>query len=167
MKKKLVYGIGSVVLIALFAFGYYTISPLFRHIKVDEQVPVVMSEAKTNPAGVTGTAGHSASGTVSVLRGEKASYIRYENFKTVNGPDLYIYLANDLDAKDFVNLGTLKATEGNVNYEIPAGVDVGKYRYVMVWCKRFGVLFNYADISVTSTAKGRDQESSESGEAGK
>ena len=147
MKKKFVYGIGSVVVMTLFAFGYYTISPLFRHSKVDEQAPVVMNEAKTNPVGVTGTTGHFASGTVSVLRGEKSSYIRYENFKTINGPDLYIYLANDLDAKDFVNIGQLKATEGNVNYEIPAGIDVGKYRYVMVWCKRFGVLFNYADIS--------------------
>ena len=147
MKKKFIYGIGSVVVVTLFAFGYYTISPLFRHIKLDEQLPVVMNKGKVNSVGVTGTTGHPASGTVSVLRGEKSSYIRYENFKTINGPDLYIYLANDLDAKDFVNIGQLKATEGNVNYEIGAGIDVGKYRYVMVWCKRFGVLFNYADIS--------------------
>jgi hypothetical protein len=52
-----------------------------------------------------------------------------------------------LEAKDFVNIGEVKATEGNVNYEIPQGVNPDEYKYVMVWCKQFGVLFNYAEIN--------------------
>lgn len=148
MKRKLLYGFGIVITLAIVAFGYYAISPLFINIKVDEKVPIMQGEKNLVSIPITGTAGHPASGTVKILRSEKTSYVRYENFKTINGPDLYVYLAKDLDSKEYVNLGTLRATEGNVNYEIPADVNLQDYKYVMVWCKAFGVLFNYADISL-------------------
>ena len=149
MKRKLLYGFGIVITLAIVAFGYYAISPLFINIKVDEKVPVTQGNKSLASVPIVGTTGHSASGTVKIVRSEKTSYVRYENFKTINGPDLYVYLAKDLDAKEYVNLGTLRATEGNVNYEIPTDVNLQDYKYVMVWCKAFGVLFNYADISET------------------
>ena len=99
------------------------------------------------PAEVIGTTGHPASGTARIVSAEGKQYVRYENFSTLNGPDIYVYLANDLDAKDFVNLGKVRATEGNINYEIPSGVDASQYRYVLTWCKTFAVLFNYADLA--------------------
>jgi hypothetical protein len=40
----------------------------------------------------------------------------------------------------------VKATEGNINYEIPEGVDPREYPYVLTWCKAFGVLFNSAKV---------------------
>lgn len=153
MLKKIFIAVLAIVLIGV---GYYFISPFFIDIKIDEAVPVSNPEATTTPivseiemteAEVIGTSGHPASGTVRVVADGVDSYLRYENFKTINGPDLFVYLANDLDAKDFVNLGELKATEGNVNYKIPDTINVSDYKYVMVWCKAFGVLFNYADIS--------------------
>ena len=156
MKKKILYTIGGIVGLALLAFAYYAISPLFINIKLDEALPetkqmeskaMEKSQVQAVLAPIIGTTGHPASGTVRVIEVDGKSYIRYENFKTINGPDLYIYLAKDLDAKEYVNLGTLRATEGNVNYEIPQSVNIAEYQYVMVWCKQFGVLFNYADIS--------------------
>jgi len=148
MKRKLLYGFGIVITLAIVAFGYYAISPLFVNIKVDEKAPVMQGEKNSDSIPIIGTAGHPASGAVKILRDEKTLYIRYENFKTINGPDLYVYLAKDLDAKEYVNLGRLRATEGNVNYEIPTDINLQGYKYVMVWCKAFGVLFNYADISL-------------------
>ena len=142
--KKAIIG---VVTLGVFAFAYYAVSPLLRTIKVDDQAPTATSDAKISAGTVTGTTGHPASGMVSIVRDESHSYVRYENLKTINGPDVYVYLANDLEAKDFVSIGKLKATDGNVNYQVPPGVDASKYRYVMMWCKQFGVLFNYADIS--------------------
>lgn len=144
--------IGGIVVIILIAFGYYAISPLFRHVRVDEAAPQAQKTETKQPeqvqsAVVIGTAGHPASGTARIVEAEGKKYVRYEDFKTINGPDLYIYLAKDLDAKEFVNLGTLRATEGNINYEIPSNVNPSDYRYVMTWCKQFSVLFNYADIS--------------------
>lgn len=147
MKRKIIYGVGFVGAVTLLWFAYYAISPLFRNIKLDEQAPLSQEKREIVLAPIMGTSGHPASGTARVVHGDDASYLRYENFKTINGPDLYVYLATDLDAKDFVNLGELKATEGNVNYEIPVGVDLNKYHYALVWCEQFGVLFNYADIS--------------------
>ncbi|MSS74010.1 hypothetical protein EXS72_00005, partial [Candidatus Pacearchaeota archaeon] len=65
------------------------------------------------------------SGSVKVigLPNEKR-VLRFENLDTSNGPDLYIYLATDTSADDFVDLGKIKATRGNVNYEIPVGIDL-------------------------------------------
>jgi len=149
--------VGGIGLVLLIGFGYYAISPLFRNVKVDEALPEAKqmeaqaaSEMPTqmSAASVVGTTAHPASGTARIVEADGKKYVRYENFKTINGPDLYVYLAKDLDAKEYVSLGTLRATEGNVNYEIPAGVNTAEYQYVLTWCKAFGVLFNYADLSM-------------------
>lgn len=155
MNKK--YIVITVIALALGWFAYYTISPLFINIKLDENIPVsngedINSTIETKPlvmasAPVVGTVGHPASGNVLIVETDGKSYVRYEDFKTINGPDIFVYLAKDLDAKEYVDLGAVKATEGNVNYEIPKGVNLADYKYVMVWCRAFGVLFNYADLS--------------------
>lgn len=136
--------------VTLLASAYYLISPFFRNVKVDEALPEVKDtnmQAQSMPVPVMGTAGHPASGTARVIVADGRNYIRYENFKTINGPDIYVYLAKDLGAKEFVNLGTVKATEGNINYEIPSDVNVTEYPYVLTWCRMFGVLFNHADLA--------------------
>ena len=60
---------------------------------------------------------------------------------------MYVYLSTDENASDFVNLGTLKASSGNQNYEIPNDMDLDKYNKVLIWCKAFGVLFGSAELS--------------------
>lgn len=150
------YVAGAALGVALLAFAYYAISPIFIHIKVDEALPEmnqtnIQADGQPAPqtvsAQVVGTAGHPASGTARIVEAGDKTYVRYENFKTLNGPDIYVYIAKSLDAKEFVNLGPVRATEGNINYEIPAGVNVAEYPYVLTWCRAFGVLFNYADLS--------------------
>lgn len=154
MNKK--YMLIAGVLIVVGGVAYYGLSPLWNNIYLDEAVPeptygMGLGEpptvAETVGVPVVATTAHPASGRVRVVVADDTRYLRYENFKTINGPDLYVYLAKDLDAKEFVSLGLIKATEGNVNYEIPQGVDLGEYRYALVWCKAFGVLFNSADLA--------------------
>ena len=116
-----------------------------------EKIVSVKVESKTAAPRVVsypiiGTAGHPASGTVRIIETGDKLFVRYENFKTINGPDLLVYLAKDLKAKEFVSLGKLKATEGNINYEIPQGTNIQEYPYVLVWCEDFSVLFNYAYV---------------------
>lgn len=96
------------------------------------------------PFAVSGTASHSASGNVYVLTNDTQQIIRYEDFSTVNGPRLRVYLSNDLEASEYVDIGALKATNGDMNYQLPEGVDARQWQYVLVWCEPFGVLFNYA-----------------------
>ena len=159
------YIIGGIVFVAVIGFGYYAISPLFLNIKADEALPgiqtavgqkeamieggAIMKDAITDKKGaeVVGTTGHPASGTVRIVSAAGKNYVRYENFKTINGPDIYVYLSKDLKANDFVSLGKVRATEGNVNYEIPDTVNPADYPYVLTWCKTFGVLFNSARIN--------------------
>jgi RecA-family ATPase len=75
------------------------------------------------------------------------TFLRLENLKATNGPDLYVYLSADKDASDIVNLGRLKGNIGNQNYEIPAGTDLSKYNTVLIWCKAFSTLFGSAKLS--------------------
>ena len=161
--KNTFYLLGAVVGVGLLGFAYYAISPLFITVVADEALPGVTTEVTEPQPGiepvagnapmvarramVVETAAHPAGGSAFIVEADGKHYLRYEDFKTINGPDLYVYLAKDLDAKEFVNLAHIKATEGNVNYEIPAGVDPAEYRYALVWCKQFSVLFNYADFA--------------------
>lgn len=148
--KSTLYVLGAVVLVGVLWFAYYALSPLFINIKVDEALPVTQSPEPVEKmaAVVVDTPAHPASGFVRIIEADDKTYVRYENYKTINGPDIYVYLAKDLDAKEYVDLGKVRATEGNINYEVPEGVNVSDYQYVLTWCKQFGVLFNYADLSL-------------------
>ena len=81
-----------------------------------------------------------------VIENESGTTIRYEDFETLNGPDLFVYLSKDRDATEFVNLGRVRGTMGNINYEVPEGVNISEYPYVLTWCRAFRVLFNSAEI---------------------
>ena len=162
--KKILLG---VVVFMSVAAAYWGISPIFRHVRVDEPLPAksgtsdapsdatieTMSSSSsaetsnTMSSQVIGTTGHPASGTVRIVSADGKNYVRYENFKTINGPDIFVYLSKDLSAKEFVNLGAVKATEGNINYEIPNGVNPKDYPYILTWCKSFSVLFNSAKVN--------------------
>jgi hypothetical protein len=85
--------------------------------------------------------------------------LRLTGFETSNGPDVHVYLTaaevekgNDaIKETGYIDLGSMKGNKGAQNYELPAGVDLSKYRTVTVWCKRFGVNFATAPLA---SAKG-------------
>lgn len=87
---------------------------------------------------------HDVSGQALIVKAGDANFLRFENLKTINGPDLRIYLSSALNNSDIVDLGDIRATEGSVNYPIPAGTDLSKYKNALIWCRAFGVLFSYA-----------------------
>jgi hypothetical protein len=91
---------------------------------------------------------HNAEGVAKVIYVEGGSdVLRLENFRVTNGPDLYVYLSTDEQASDFVDLGRLKANNGNQNYDIPEGTDLSKYDTVVIWCKAFSVFFGGAELA--------------------
>jgi len=90
---------------------------------------------------------HSVEGRALLIAQGDEHILRFEDFQTDNGPRLHIYLSRDRGDEDFIDLGPIKATRGNVNYQVPAGVDFEKYQNVLVWCKPFGVLFSYATLT--------------------
>jgi len=92
---------------------------------------------------------HNAEGEAKVIpfQNENSNILRLENLRVTNGPDLYVYLATNKTASDFVNVGKLKANNGNQNYDIPAGTDLTNYDTVLIWCRPFSVLFGSAELS--------------------
>ena len=91
---------------------------------------------------------HDAQGDAYTIPLEDGSNVlRLENFQSTNGPDLFVYLSTDENASEFINLGALKANNGNQNYEIPDDTDLEKYNKVLIWCKSFSVLFGSAELS--------------------
>ena len=135
----------AVVIIAVVA--YLLIWPLFKKTELNENFTVSIVATTTKIiAGNFVDGAHVVSGVAKVINADGANTLRFENFSTENGPDLFVYLATDNSGKDFVNLGKLKTTNGNFNYTIPANVNVEKYNNVLIWCRAFGVLFGGAEM---------------------
>lgn len=141
MKKSWI--IGCIVLIIILIVAWYLISPAFR---VVEKQETISEQADVLAQGNFIASAHEVKGKAILFNEEEKRILRFENFETINGPDLYIYLSNDLSANDFIDIGKIKATKGNINYEIPENVDTTKYNKVLVWCKAFKVLFSYAEL---------------------
>lgn len=92
---------------------------------------------------------HKAEGIAKVIDlTDGRTFLRLENLKTTNGPDLYVYLSTGKEASDIVNLGRLKGNIGNQNYEIPIGTDLSKHNTVLIWCKAFSTLFGSAQLTI-------------------
>jgi hypothetical protein len=119
--------------------------------------------APTPPTIVTLAAGqfvdrsYTGSGTALVLTdGSAQRFLRFEDFATDNGPDLFVYLTSaraDADESafgvdgEYVNLGRLTGNIGDQNYEIPPDIDLDRFSTVVVWCDRFSSAFTAADLT--------------------
>ena len=91
---------------------------------------------------------HKTSGSAIVTIAGDSKTLDFENFETLNGPDLYVYMSADKSNRDFVDLGRLDKFKGDQSYTISDSVDIVKYHNVLIWCKGFGVLFGSAELSV-------------------
>ena len=96
-----------------------------------------------------------AAGTVSVVKlASGARRLQISRSAIGPGPALHIYLVagtvrKNADVNRFKDLGALKATTGAQSYTIPRGVDIRRYRTVVVWCADFSVIFGTAPLRLT------------------
>ena len=91
---------------------------------------------------------HNAEGTVTVITHDDGSRTLQfgDDFKSTPGPDVYVYLATDDKASEFISLGKIQHHENSQEYILPEDVDLNKYDKVLIWCQAFGVLFGTADL---------------------
>ena len=118
----------------------------------------LQAQEKTAKALATGefhNADKAGSGTATIYQfADGKRVLRLTNFSVDNGPDLHVRLIAANDAKntasvaktDHVELGKLKGNQGSQNYDVPANVDLSKYRVVSIWCNRFSVNFAAAPL---------------------
>jgi hypothetical protein len=94
--------------------------------------------------------GHSVSGTVKTLKHSVSNDFTYEfsNFNSVNGPDLRVYISEAIQPESrFVDLGALKSTNGTLVYSATAAqLSEINEQFLLIWCRRFNVLFASARI---------------------
>jgi hypothetical protein len=157
-------------LAAVGGIGWYAFRPelLFVRKTVNESLPVAAAQSAgssaeaVNTALVTGafnSVAHETRGKATIYRlTDGTRVLRLTEFTTSNGPDVRVYLVAAPDAADdetvkkagFVELGKLKGTDGDQNYDVPAGLDLSKYRAVTIWCRRFSVNFGTAPLTPAS-----------------
>ena len=87
---------------------------------------------------------HTTSGKASVFTKTGTKTLVFEGFKTDSGPDLRVYLAKELNNKTFTEIGKLKATSGSFSYDFSDAINTSEYKYVLIWCEDFSVLFGSA-----------------------
>src|SRR6266487_6304534 len=121
---------------------------------VQPTTPTARRAPLTLAAGAFRSLGHSTSGRAVVLDlGDRRRFLRLDDLRTSNGPDLFVYLSatpaggqRDTFDDNFVSLGRLKGNLGNQNYEIAVGVDLRRYQSVVIWCRRFTYVFGAAPL---------------------
>ena len=89
---------------------------------------------------------HTGSGDVLLVIGPDGEVIlRFQDYAVRNGPDLHVYLTpdpnGDVHVEGAISLGPIKATQGSVNYEVPADVDPDSFRAAVIYCVPFQVTF--------------------------
>jgi hypothetical protein len=101
---------------------------------------------------------HETSGTARIVRRADGSRrLELVGLSTSDGPDLRVWLTDQpvragragwhvFDDGEWVELGRLKGNRGDQAYDIPDEVDLGQYRSVSIWCKRFSVSFGAAAL---------------------
>lgn len=165
-KRNIIIGLGAIVL----AIAWYAFRPelLFINKSVNEDFPGGPAMASIEKGPITITRGtfkglaHETKGVASIYQlPEGKKLLRFSGFETSNGPDVQVYLVAAPDAKDnetvtkagFIRIGDLKGNMGDQNYELPADVDLNKYRAVTIWCRRFGVNFATAPLMGQQTTQ--------------
>ena len=161
--KKLIIFIG-VILVLVLGITFYLVYPAFNVIEKSDERPVANQEnvniennsfeneesaesVNIISQGEFIASAHDVKGKALIVEENGEKILRFEDFETINGPDLRIYLSNDLNIDNSIDLGPIKATKGNVNYELDSEIDIKKYDKVLVWCRAFRVLFSYSDLN--------------------
>jgi hypothetical protein len=96
---------------------------------------------------------HAVTGTATAIRrAGGGNVLTLTGFEVDNGPDLRVYLVagparDESEVEDFEDLGALKGNKGDQQYDIPRGLDLGRYPTVVIWCRAFSVNFARAPLS--------------------
>lgn len=96
---------------------------------------------------------HPTSGNAQIVMQNGKKYLKFDSsFQSDSGPDLFVVLHRQASPKnygkaDYVNLGRLKKVSGQQMYIIPNGVNIGNFKSVVIWCRKFNATFGFAPLS--------------------
>ena len=94
----------------------------------------------------SGANNYTVSGMVEVVNDNNQKKLVFKNFSSSNGPDLRVYLSTSTGASTIISLGNLKSTNGQQVYDISGMPDFAQYKFALIWCQQFSVLFGSAEL---------------------
>ncbi|HIK08617.1 MAG TPA: DM13 domain-containing protein [Trichormus sp. M33_DOE_039] len=97
---------------------------------------------------------HPTKGKAAIVTAEGQQYLEFdENFKTDNGPDLFVILyrtnkppISGIKEQDYVQVAPLKTVNGKQRYLVPQNIKLTDYKSVAIWCRKFNATFGYAAL---------------------
>ncbi|PSB00774.1 DM13 domain-containing protein [Merismopedia glauca] len=103
----------------------------------------------------------STAGTVRLVTQNGKSSLQLEsNFNSSTGPDLVVILHKSpnilgstqppnypLPDSNYVILAPLKRSKGAQSYNIPSNINLGAYKSVAIWCRRYNATFGAAVLN--------------------
>jgi hypothetical protein len=154
--KRIALGVVAFVVVGGLWFAFRP-EKLFINQRVNEAPPSQVAELKPLLTNRFVSLAHPTTGRATVYeRGDGTRLLRLTDFSTSNGPAVHVLLIDGLApdvAKNFTlealknaDLGDLKATQGDQEYQIPAGVDLRSLNTVSIYCERFHVNFGTAAL---------------------
>jgi hypothetical protein len=155
-RKWILIGVGFPILVA--SWWAFRPEKLWINEKVSEPAPFASSsDSQPLYTGLLMGKAHPTSGRASIYQvGDGKRDLRLTDFTTSNGPDVHVLLAQGADQSltkafgkgdlDSVELGLLKANQGDQNYDLPDSVDLQKYDSVVIYCERFHAVFGVAKL---------------------
>lgn len=155
-KKWIPAGIGVPLLVA--AWWAFRPEKLWVNVKVNEPAPFA-ANADPQPlyTGLLAGRAHPTSGRASIYQSPDGKReLRLTDFTTSNGPDVHVVLAQSTDGNlqqtfvkgelNRVELGLMKANQGDQNYDVSGLTDLNKYDAVVIYCVRFHAIFGVAKL---------------------
>lgn len=85
-------------------------------------------------------------GVVRILSDSANYQLLLDDFTTSNGPDLHVYLSQEVQPIHFIDLGKLKSVSGNQVYNITGKPNFALYKYALIHCQLYNHLFGSSEL---------------------
>jgi hypothetical protein len=152
-RKRLLIAVSIPVLLAL----WWAFRPEKLWINQTVNEPAPFDTGDDSEPVFTGQFDGKAGGRITVFKkpdGEE--YLRLKDLTVPADPDAHVELAKSGEvgkaqdaakaSSDSIDLGPLKTTQGDQNYDLPAGTDLAKYDAVVIYNKRLGAVLGLAKL---------------------
>ena len=92
---------------------------------------------------ISGVKGYGAAGEAAVYVSGEMTFLRLQDFGIASGIDQKLYLTKDGTIETGIEIGALKASQGDQNYDI-SGIDHDVYNTLIIYSKPFEMYYGYA-----------------------
>lgn len=97
---------------------------------------------------ISGIKGYDADGTASVFVSGGMTFLRLQDFGVASGIDQRLYLTKDGTMQTGIDIGPLKASQGDQNYDITS-IDHDTYNVMIIYSRPFDLYYAYAKFIKT------------------